>query len=426
MSIVSLVRNKGDYHVYNQEELLAGDVDFSDIVFMIDGPITTESQGAVETIKRAARDLEMRAPPRNEKTGQGYYVYGYFESENDQLWETAFYIGKGKQNRAYSHLGSRIRSRERNIGIVGKTDKERKIDKWLDQQTLPLRRRELRDVAHNNLIALLYTELSELEAFFVEKFLIMRCRNPQEVTNQNAGIHKCQGYTSVCQPKEYDSNNSAHCGLWKKVVDEFLRDPRSDRLKHTLRPGLTFIGLESRLDALASHFASIGLQECDVSQLPENRLSGDCMVRKFCGVHGAADAKVSFRHPDKPYRIDLRLPPGRLETNITLRPLKYTKRCRQTFLEFFENIELEGSSNHGRYKITTAPLKKLYPEEYIRNKAQWPYFKPLAMNAKGGDGSGWFPMADPEFRIPLRVNWIDGHDCELSMCEALKIISDAF
>ena len=91
------------------------------------------------------------------QNNSNYYVYGYFDPRNYEL----FYIGKGKDNRKNAHFPDKAGSAtERRIADIEKAD------------------------LHPN-IKILATNLTEDEAYLVEKALIWR--SGKSLTNQSGG-----------------------------------------------------------------------------------------------------------------------------------------------------------------------------------------------------------------------------------------------
>jgi len=332
MNIVGLVKQSNVYSIQKKAALDQTDID--DIIFMIAGPDENIIHVALQKILVATSDIDSGVVKHEQLGSDPYYVYGYFEEGQPPSWQTAFYIGKGKGLRLFAHLDQRVRLRANTDRAMVTRQKDLMIDQWLDANPGKLLTRIIaREHAFETLINRLYSGLTELEAFYLEKYLIMRARRPQNISNDTAGNHAFGKYTSVCQPREYNRTNGAHELLWRQAVEGFLDSPQSSRMANTLRPSLVFIGLEPELDALSESLSSIDLKPCDMSHAPENRLTAESMIRKFCGVHGAGDAKASFMLSDeyRPYRFDLRIPPAGLEVSITLRPIECTSSGNRAF-----------------------------------------------------------------------------------------------
>jgi len=72
-------------------------------------------------------------------------------------------------------------------------------------------------------------------------------------------------------------------------------------------------------------------------------------------------------------------------------------------------------------------MEDIYSVKYIKNPKQWPYYKPFAWNANAmQNGSASFPMSKPKTHIRVKTNWIEGHEGDLSMLEAMTLISKTF
>lgn len=428
MEIAALVKQNNGYAIQSKPELNAKNA--QQIIFMIAGPDADVIRAALQKIQIAASDIDAGTVKHQEPSEGLSYVYGYFEAGRPQSWQTAFYIGKGRNSRLFAHLNERVLIRDNEDATVATRQKGRMIDQWLElnaDQT-QTRRSARAHAIHSKHISCLYSGLTELEAFYLEKFLIMRARRPQHIANDTAGNHESGEYSSICQPREYKPTNKVHNQLWHQTVEGFLTDPTSPRIKNTLRPALTFIGLEPELDALVETLASVGVVPCDMTHAPENRLDAQTMIRTYCGVHGAGDAKVSFRlaDADRPYRFDFRIPPGGLGLIITLRPIVCTSEANQAFRNFLDSVSLT-ESTVGTCTSIAQRLSDLYPSEHIKNRRQWPFYKPFTWNANAKQyDPAYFPVTAPDTRVPIKTNWIQGHEAELSMLEAIELIAKSF
>ena len=76
-----------------------------------------------------ARRVEWLASQPDEVTPQNYYTYALIDPRNGK----PFYIGKGKNDRAYRHVGH-----ARNGNVIGNTYKHRKIRRILDTGLEPI------------------------------------------------------------------------------------------------------------------------------------------------------------------------------------------------------------------------------------------------------------------------------------------------
>jgi hypothetical protein len=427
MEVAALVKIDDGYSICSKYQIRL--LDPANVIFVIAGPDAQVIQCALQKILSAAQDVDLGVLKQTQHSLNSYYVYGYSEPGSHKAWGSLFYISKGKGNRLFEHLNKRVASRLNSRNAPATRVKDQKIDRWLDLNVdISTTARSLRQRATESLVTCLYSDLTELEAFFIEKFLIMRARRPQDISNDTAGNHNFDEYTSICQPRELDLANQVHSFLWRQAVIGFLDDPQSPRMLNTLRPSLTFIGLELELDALNKALATIGLKPCDMSRAPENRLIAETMVKQFCGVHGAGDAKASFVLADeqRPYRFDFRLPPGGLELQITLRPLECSTNANRAFREFFNNVSLTRYSS-GTCRSVAGRLRDLYPNSYIKNVNQWPFYKPFTWDANAiQNDPAFFPMTNPNAPVHIKTNWLEGHEGVLSMLEAIRLISNSF
>jgi hypothetical protein len=424
----ALIKNKNNYSIAEGTDITESN--FDSIICILAGPNQNLIITALNKVLRAAEDIDNERVPTCDPISGSYYVYAYFDSNTTQNWNNIFYVGKGKVNRQFAHLDSRSKRFISKTPLVSTRKKDQYIDKWLSEHiSIGSSKEQIRKQAKNKLVSCLYNDLTELEAFFLEKFLIMRGRRAQDLANETAGNDKLGEYTSICVPKIYDRNNSEHHNIWSAAVMEFWTNPHSPIINNTIRPSLTFIGIESNLDKLAQCLSSFGLVGCDMSNKPENRLNTNQMVRNYCGVTGAGDAKISFAFEDlqntKPYRFDFRIPPAGLEVTMTLRPLTCRTRENTQFINYFNNAVVNRVSM-GSLHTKAENLNLLYPNTYIKNRNNWPYYKPLSWNSDGTKYSTFFPIDQPDSSVNSKVHWLQGHDVTLSLKDAVKIISEAF
>lgn len=426
MHISMLIKEAGTYKIVGQRSTSAPNP--KNIIFALAGPDDSIARRALERILAAAEDIDHFRVPRCQPQGGSFYVYTYFSPRLPQAWENAFYVGKGIAERRFSHLMKRYRSLNSEERPPARTNKEKIIDRWLGSDahtSMPWR--EVKKAANETLLAVTYCNLSELEAFFLEKFLIMRARRPQDIANDTAGNHNIGEYTCICQPKSFDHEIPMHVQIWKNAIEGFLVDPNAPRVGHTLRPSLTFIGLEADLQAFENALRTVGLVPYDMTNVPENRLTQSQMIKPFCSVTGAADAKLSFilDGENRNYRFDFRVPPAGLDVTMTLRPLRCDAASKRAFVSFFENLSASDARVEG---IRTIPqrLSQLYPTRYIKNINNWPFFKPFAWDADARADHVFFLMSDVNSPVRVQVNWIHGHAANLSLLQAVKLIDMAF
>jgi hypothetical protein len=426
MHILMLIKEAGTYKIVERHS--GPPPSPETIIFALAGPEESMARRALERILVAAEDIDRGRVPQCQPQGDAFYVYTYFSPQLPQAWENAFYVGKGKAERRFSHLKERFRALTSEGRPPARTTKQKIIDGWLEpvvHTSMPWR--EVKKAAEGVLLAASYCNLSELEAFFLEKFLIMRARRPQDIANDTAGNHNDGEFSCICQPKSFDRNNSMHVQIWKNAIEAFLVDPNAPRVGHTLRPSLTFIGLEADLMAFENALRTVGLVPYDMTNAPENRLTPSQMLTPFCSVTGAGDAKLSFMVDGKhsKYRFDFRVPPAGLDMTMTLRPLRCDAASNRAFVRFFEDLSASDAHIGG---IRTIPqrLSQLYPTRYIKNINNWPFFKPYAWNANAREDHVFFSMRDVNSPVDVQVNWIQGHTANLTLLKAVKLIDMAF
>lgn len=417
MSIAAITKSVKGFEMVDLEQNPS--IQSADIIFILSGPSSKTINLALQKILIAAQHVDSGHLPTCKATQGSYYVYGYFKDSTAQKWSDAFYIGKGINYRLLSHVRARSRNKNLAAPIPPKNDKERKIDEWLGTHTI--------NEAEGSFVKCLYAQLSELEAFFLEKFLIVRARRQQDIANDTAGNHNYEKYTSICQPKAFDENSTVHLALWHKAVNSFIKNPLAPHLHNTIRPSLTFIGLEPELDAFEKSLSATGLCPCDMRNKPENRLSADLMVRKFCSVSGAGDAKLSFEvaNQKRKYRFDFRIPPAGLDTILTLRPQSCLASENRDFVHYFSSTSVQPVQIRN---ISTIPaeLKSFYSANFIKNKKNWPFYKPLTWDSNGRNDPTYFPMCKPNDLVDARVNWLQGNCVSISLVDAIQLIIKGF
>jgi hypothetical protein len=426
MHISMLVKESGTYQIVGQRK--GSSPNPENIIFALAGPDGSIASRALERILVAARDIDHGRVPQCQPQRDSFYVYTYFSPQLSLAWENAFYVGKGKAERRFSHLKNRFLGLNSEERPPARTTKQRIIDRWLVSDSRTSKPwGEIKTAAEGTLLVATYCNLSELEAFFLEKFLIMRARRPQDIVNDTAGNHKYGEYTCICQPKSFDGRNPLHVQIWQNAIEGFLADPNAKRVDNTLRPSLTFIGLDADLLAFSNALRTVGVVPYDMTNAPENRLAENQMIKPFCSVTGAGDAMLSFIADgnQRNYRFDFRVPPAGLDMTMTLRPLRCDAAAKRSFVSFFNGLSVSDARIAG---IQTIPqqLSQLYPTRFIMNINNWPYFKPYAWNADAKDNHVFFSMSDVKSPVDVHVNWIQGHTAHLTMLEAVRLIGMAF
>jgi hypothetical protein len=278
----------------------------------------------------------------------------------------------------------------------------------------------------------LYEESGDLIAvarsFFTEYLLIMRAIDTQDLTNRTAGNRRYRDYTAIVQPLAFNQHDVFHSNLWHAAVKEFCHDPCSKKIDNTILPGLRFIGLEKIIKDFDREMETAGLLPFEMNDVSENRLKAISKHpnMRHISVSGAADPILSYRigNSDVPYRYDLRVQPGGLETTITLRPLESKQEAKTRFIEYFESRVLNNKGDLFEI-IAGGLLSKHYSNAFVCNRNNWPYFKPLAPDANG-QNAPWFDITKPDEAMQCDINWVIEKKVKLSLIDSIILINHAF
>lgn len=445
MTILALKRTQGEpvnYEIIDVESFASSIDDPCGIVFMLHGQNRERMQSIMERLQKVGQDLDEGSVPcitnNVVPNGGGQYTYGYFkplEQGQERSWADIFYIGKGANDRWLAHITD-AHNRHHRDGDAPKNAKEARIIDWLCEQYDTAA--EARQAARGAMVQRLYEEAcgdtAEAIAFFTEYFLIMRARDTQDLTNRTAGNRYFEDFIGLVQPKAFDTKNDFHKTTWLAAVDQFCQDPESVILDNTLVPGLRFIGSEALISNLDDTMTSLGLEKYDMRCAPENRLR---LVAKHSTLHhisvsGAADPIVSYRvsGSDAPFRFDFRIQPCGVETTITLRPTQQGAQENGAFEAWLEdfNVKMADIDLKNGESLQTKPgqLAAYYPGNYIRHPGPgWPFYKPLAPDANGRRAP-WFDITQPDQPVACRVNWAGNKEIELTLKDAVNLITTVF
>ena len=220
MPVLALIKTEAGYQIADPStSFSAPPADCANVIFLVAGPSQQVIQAALEKVLIVAQDLDdglvrcCTPPPGAD------YVYAYFDAPYPQNWSNTFYIGKGCKDRYFSHVKDRFSNAKKAEPKAAKNNKQKKIDTWLSNLGgLPRNNAALKQIAEGELVSAIYGDLSTVEAFFIEQFLIKRARRAQDVTNDTAGNNKSGKYTSLCQPKIFTRTNPVHSAIWNEAV----------------------------------------------------------------------------------------------------------------------------------------------------------------------------------------------------------------
>jgi len=450
MPLLALKRTQGEpmnYEIIDVESFASSIDDPCEIVFMLHGHNRESMQSIMVRLQEVGQDLDKgRVPciPDEVVLNDGVqYTYGYFrpsEPGQERSWTDSFYIGKGgRMNRWLDHITG---ARRRHLnGEAPKDSKEAQIIDCLVDELSGKPAKAKKAAIDKKMVQRLYVEeetcgdTATAIAFFTEYFLIMRARDTQDLTNKTAGDRHCKGCVGLVQPKAFDAKDDFHKTIWLAAVEQFYKEPekKQGKLDNTLLPGLRFIGLEALISNFDDTMTGLGLEKYDMRGLSENRLRlvVEHPTLHHISVSGAGEPIVSYRvrGSDAPFRFDLRLQPGGVETTITLRPTQASSKEKEAFKDWFEdfNIKIVDIDLKNGESLQSKPgkLADYYPGNFIQPAGGWPFYKPLAPDANGKKAP-WFDMTQPDHPVACRVNWAGNKEIELTLKDAVNLITSVF
>lgn len=411
------------------------------ILFLCSGPDAAGVTAVVNAVRQVLVDSQAATLPtvvRAQQPGE-QYVYGYFQTKlkgpSNPSWKQAFYIGKGTVNRADGMHGGRWTSHVGDACGGGLLPRHKTIRAYLPSLTSVGTARQW--AVQNGLVKKLYGfngPYAEECAFAVEYFLVSSIYGAYAIDNDTNGNQKSGGYWCLARNHYYDNKNSKHCFIWKEAVQGFLSGPDNPVNKNTWWPALQTFYADKICNALDPSLQAVGLYP--VQCVSEGRLRDpQALLRSNLNVTGSADCIITFTTmPVRPYRIDLRLSATRNELTINLRPSTHVMSPRlahDQFTSYLGNHVFGASLTTVQNRIRVGQMMDHYSGvDPIRNRKQWPFYKPYASNGDGRQAV-WFPMewipAYPlAIKFPLAdfngVRWLDPQHGQMSLIEALKII----
>lgn len=430
MPIKLLLRNNDNQLDIVDVEGLSDNLDYSHVLFMLSGPdrnwIDAVLKKLIEVHNNVVNDT---VPSVIDNNREIFYVYGYFkknanDTSQDSRWYNAFYIGKGKGERMFSHLGEykrgfrepkHLRIEENRNGDSNKSNHGRMIKK--------LYLCEARDPA-----------LSELMAFNIEYFLISQAMSVVDADNKVSGNARVNMYKSLCKPYGFDQENNGHESLWKRCVDAFLANPDDTIIDNTFKPSLLFISKNEFCEMVNGLMREYGCDTYDMSNVAENRMGVVLENINNASVSGASDAKLSyvFDGADNiPMRLDLRVSAGGRLTNINLRPRCNNRKYKDEFIKYLNSLKLAQNELNG-IEVPDKKIIEIFPPKndrdytcLIKNRNKWPYAKPFSYQKSKNDRitySYWFDVFKPDEKIKCSLNWTNPVDVEVSFIDAIYFL----
>jgi hypothetical protein len=227
----------------------------------------------------------------------------------------------------------------------------------------------------------------------------------------------------LARPLSFDCTIAWQVDIWNDVINAF-RSHEFARIDNTCRPALLLIEAEKLVKQLTNVLRKVGLSPFDMRESPENRVKKMIAFDNFpsdlhhVSVSGAADLIASF-HLDKndaPLRFDFRISPCDNKTTLTLRPTVNTGESNRLFKTYLDNRPLNES------EIQCSETSNIFrlPESYVKNRNNWPFYKPLTWQANGST-SAWFTV-DDETQTNFSVDWIREKPVRLTLSEAIKMV----
>lgn len=404
-----------------------------ELVFSVNGPCQDEVAAITQAVCLAAESMNQSGPHNATAPSVAgcCYVYAYFDDGN-AAWDRCFYVGKGTASHEALHLGrwtEHVRDTLKTAPALH-NEKMRRIYAWIVSHNLTNHRHQhVRAAAADNLIRKLYVfdgVHAESQAFYVEYFLISHALGTHRVANDTRGNSTRRQCSAIALPRHLHLNRSdtLHQAIWRHTVGEFTLDPKSKTLDNTWGPALIAMFAAPYAANLDLCLRPLGLVPHQMHG--QGRLMGDIMPRPNIQVTGASDATLTYSTAKRPYyRLELRFGATQCLTSISLRPYGNTRKDISKFLQYLDGYVM-APTEFGDLTTVPGALPVIYGHnDYVKNRNNWPFYKPYAQGADG-NMSSWFDIADPTGNSQSgSTDWINGK-FELNLVDAISLIIKAF
>jgi hypothetical protein len=423
---------------HNELHLFMEKINKWDVLFLVHGESHEKIKAIVESVAIAARNQIVSpntvSPPNTDPST--HYVYAYFQ--NSVLdWKNCFYIGKGKRQRLTIHVNHTLTFPHSHY-----TRKHRQIKKWLISKGL---QHSKAPVAQSNALAhglvcqlqFFLGTYAAAQAYYVEYFLISHVVGTYSVENETNGNRKNNGCIAIARSAGLDTKNPNHVSVWDKTIDEFIRNPNSPTINNLWLPATRLLISEYLVPDLDLLLEKIGLVPQDM-MLPGMNIRNIPDIEfayAHMAVKGAADATLTYRFRENypPYRIEIKISATALTAVINVRKLNAGRAGNLEFIEYFNKLLLKGEAVNGASAHVGKPLSDFYTNQaqaqnvthdFIRYPGD-PFYKPFALDAIGRNDA-CFNLVDLSERTLGQTNWINGKNFDLSLLEAIELITKAF
>jgi hypothetical protein len=412
------------------------------ILFLCAGADEEEVRAVVQAICKVEVDRKgaglFATVPAQQPGDQ--YVYGYFHIAQAipaaPVWAHGFYVGKGTVSPRDGLYGGRWTEHVKDACTGGTLPRHHSIRAQLPRP-IPGGTEAKEWAVQNGLVKKLYGfrgPNAESCAFAVEYFLVSTIYGTYAIDNDTNGNQKSGSAVFLARPKYFNATRDEHQFIWSKAVTEFVRAPEAPTNTNTWWPALQTFYADQMSDALNLALQALGLHP--VASVSEGHLRDpQALMRPNLNVTGAADCMLTFTtDPGRPYRLDLRLSATRNELMINLRPSTHAMSARLAhgqFIQYLENHVFTAGIAAAGYQIRGGPMLGHYGGVApIKNRDDWPFYKPFAPNGDGRKAI-WFPvqwspdepalMTFPATAIS-GINWLDPQQGQMSLTEALQAL----
>ncbi|NHQ74584.1 GIY-YIG nuclease family protein [Roseovarius gahaiensis] len=245
-----------------KDESTLAELNLAEVALIIAGPDPEGIRLAVETSLTVARTYDRRS---DEKWQTGiplnpdqYYVYQHCDGTE------AFYVGKGKGNRAFDHVRTVIDGADINEPISRNNKDQRILALISDADGVSS---DLVDRYKNQNVRSLPIQTSdyaELAAFVAEDFIISGLHGVYELTNETGGNDRFGPFSWLVRPASR-LNMSAP---WKKACSYFLKNRR---LSSAARAEITFVNAGNMMAQEPAALKELGqLSGVEIGALKKN------------------------------------------------------------------------------------------------------------------------------------------------------------